>query len=95
MKPKDIATITKTSESYVYKVKSGDINKTDKAELITMLLDIDTHLIDIIADDRFYDLCETAIAKSRSIEVRKFAVRCQHISEIIKNKNKISQEEKT
>lgn len=93
MKPKDIASITKTSESYIYKVRKGEINKTDKAELITMLLDIDTHLIDIISDARFYDLCETAIAKSRSIEVRKFAVRCQHISEIIRNTNKINSEE--
>lgn len=93
LKTKEIAKITKVSESYVRKVSTGEIKDTDKATVISMLLDIDTHLKEIFSDEKFWDMCETAIAKSRSVEVRKFAVRCQHISEIIRQESKIQTEE--
>ena len=92
MKPKQISKTLKVSQSYIYKVKSGEI-LTDKAYAISLLLEIETHLKDIFADERFWDMCECAVARSRSIEVRKFAVRCQHISEIIKKENQISETE--
>jgi len=94
MKTKEIAKITKVSESYVRKVKAGDIGGNDKATVISMLLDIETHLRDIFADEKFWDMCETAIWRSRSVEVRKFAVRCQHICEIIRKEEKVQGEEK-
>ncbi len=84
MKNKEIAKITGVSESYVSKVRAKLITAGDKVDIISALFDIELHIRDIIKDDRFWEICEVAIAKSRSIEVRKYAVRCQHLSEIIR-----------
>ena len=88
MKKSNAARIAGVSNSYVSKVIKGKING-EKNELILELLNLDKkHLPSLFADDRFWEVCEIAIAKSRKTEVTKFAVMLQRASESIRRKIK-------
>lgn len=100
MKTSEIAKAAGVSKSYISKVRSGKIKAGDKIELISHLFDFEMHLREIIRDSRFWEMCEVAIEKSKSVEVRKFATRCQHTSEMLRRdyikevEKKIVEEEK-
>lgn len=87
-KQSDIAKIKGVSTTYVSRAKSGSI-KTQKAEEIMQLLTVtQSDIMEIIKDERFYEVCEVAIGRPKvDSDVRKFAMLCQHYH-LTLNKNK-------
>lgn len=76
----EIAKIAGTSRNTVDEVSKGKKIENEKLQAtIEGLFGFNKTLKDMVSHKYFYEICETAISKSRKIEVRKFATILQRM----------------
>lgn len=77
---KKIAQLSGKSISYINKVKSGKIKTPD--EYVLQLLDENNDEFEkILSNPLLWEVCETAVMRGKTAEVRKFAILVQQINE--------------